>query len=443
MNLRQSAALVAAILMMMSVTVTQMPTVHGECFDKIGSDLPGGTITIGNSILDVHVEDQLTGYGIGTYTVTTGSAHPSPGRNVFFTYPEGAPFPYSTYTTLHVTDTQRDYVTAGEWLSYWVTPDSGYTLVNLDTQNPSTTSTSTMMTNTWTTTEQLQIVQEIEIIGTTTTDTLVRIEMCVTNNDAVEHTVGIRNEWDLMIDGWDGAWIRPWISPSTPGTWLDTETEWTSPTFLFWETSNMPESLFSVYGSISSPGGSTPPDRFVFAHWGNASQRAYSYTPTGIVIGGVGPNIGGQYDSSVLYYWNPTTINSGESKQVVSYVTTFITAISPISATVDLDPDKLNLMSNGQWITVYTTLPEGYSVGDIDATTVELRHDDFVLPAEWGEIQDGVLMTKFDRIALRDYLGEADLSDGDKFYDVTLTIAGELSDGTPFEGTDIIAVIRR
>jgi len=52
-------------------------------------------------------------------------------------------------------------------------------------------------------------------------------------------------------------------------------------------------------------------------------------------------------------------------------------------------------------------------------------------------------MTRFDRIALRDYLGEADLSDRDRFYDVTLAIVGGLADGAPFEGTDTIAVIRR
>jgi len=113
-----------------------------------------------------------------------------------------------------------------------------------------------------------------------------------------------------------------------------------------------------------------------------------------------------------------------------------------IPATIDIDPDTLNLKSNGEWITAYVTLPEGYLVEDIDVASVELVHNDFVLAADWGEVQDGVLMVKFDRASLRDYLGEVDVNDGDKFYDVTLTVKGEVA-GTPFEGSDTITVKRK
>jgi len=117
--------------------------------------------------------------------------------------------------------------------------------------------------------------------------------------------------------------------------------------------------------------------------------------------------------------------------------------VPPLEATVDIDPDTLNLISNGQWITAYITIPEEYPVGDVEISMVALRYDDFASVAAWGEVQDGVLMVKFDRAALRDYLGETDVNDGDKFYDVTLTIAGQLADGTLFEGIDTITVKRR
>lgn len=117
--------------------------------------------------------------------------------------------------------------------------------------------------------------------------------------------------------------------------------------------------------------------------------------------------------------------------------------ITIIAATIDIDPDTLNLKSNGEWITAYVTPPEGYLAENIDVATVKLSYNDFVSAAEWGDIQDGVLIVKFDRIALREYLGEADLDEGDKFYDVTLTVTGQLAYRTLFEGFDTIVVIKK
>jgi len=41
-----------------------------------------------------------------------------------------------------------------------------------------------------------------------------------------------------------------------------------------------------------------------------------------------------------------------------------VTILLALSATVDLDPDTLNLESKGKWITCYIELPEGYGIGD-------------------------------------------------------------------------------
>jgi len=108
-----------------------------------------------------------------------------------------------------------------------------------------------------------------------------------------------------------------------------------------------------------------------------------------------------------------------------------------ISATMDINPDTLNLKSKGKWITCYIELPEGYNVFDIDVSTI-MSNDttpmDSYAPAEMGDYdEDGILdlMVKFDRqevIAL--------LSAGE----ATLAITGEV-DGTPFEGSDSIRVI--
>jgi hypothetical protein len=102
-----------------------------------------------------------------------------------------------------------------------------------------------------------------------------------------------------------------------------------------------------------------------------------------------------------------------------------------IEAEIDIDPDTLNLKSNGKWITAYINLLEGYDVSEIDISSIMLEGS---IPAEWGDIQDTTLMVKFDRREVEDLIGGP--SDN-----VILTVTGELVDGPEFEGSDTIRVI--
>ena len=124
-----------------------------------------------------------------------------------------------------------------------------------------------------------------------------------------------------------------------------------------------------------------------------------------------------------------------------------VTVVVPIEATVDINPDTLNLKSNGQYITAYIELPGEYSVGAIDVATILLKHgEDLTLDALWGEVQDGVFMVKFDRIALREHLADAEdlgLSGVAKFLVASLKVKGKLTDGMPFEASDTIQVLKR
>ena len=98
-----------------------------------------------------------------------------------------------------------------------------------------------------------------------------------------------------------------------------------------------------------------------------------------------------------------------------------------VPATVDIDPNTLNLGSKGNWVTAYIGLPEGFDPADIDISTVTLEG----LAAVRGEVQGDVLMVKFDRADL-----EAMLQPGD----VTLHVTGTVGD-VSFEGSDTIRVI--
>jgi hypothetical protein len=289
-----------------------------------------GTITISNNILNVSIEDVADGGGIGAFIISTGSEHPIPGQAVFY---DG----WTTYTTIKVVETLREYVTTNDA----PVPSAGYTLESLDPYSGSVTEDGTKVTVTWSIPEGLVITQVIEITGTSISDTLVRISVNILNNAEVSYTVGIRHEWDIMIDGEDGSYLRPWTDRGLPLTWLEVETEWTSPDFQFWETTNNATNpLFSIYGSISSPAEVSPsptkPDKFVFASWGYSFDSAYDYVPTD-------QNIGGE-DSAVLYYWDPIEIRPSSARDISSYVTTFKEAIESESDFYRLPTQSIRLV---------------------------------------------------------------------------------------------------
>ncbi|UCE38388.1 MAG: hypothetical protein JSW00_03945 [Thermoplasmata archaeon] len=110
-----------------------------------------------------------------------------------------------------------------------------------------------------------------------------------------------------------------------------------------------------------------------------------------------------------------------------AYVFTLTTTLD---ATIDINPDTLNLKSKGKWITGYIELPNGYDVNDIIVGTVKLND---VIPADWGNVEGDRLMVKFDRGDVQDLLGPGTYN---------LKVTGELTGGIFFEGySDEITVI--
>jgi len=118
-----------------------------------------------------------------------------------------------------------------------------------------------------------------------------------------------------------------------------------------------------------------------------------------------------------------------------------------ILATVDIDPDTLNLKSNGQWITAYVELPEEYSLSEIDISSILLNESisvDPEAPTEVGDYDvDSIpdLMVKFDRAAVIALLGARDFGEETgKSVDVALAITGDAA-GMLFEGVDTVKVL--
>lgn len=117
-----------------------------------------------------------------------------------------------------------------------------------------------------------------------------------------------------------------------------------------------------------------------------------------------------------------------------------------IDAVVDVDPNAINLNSNGNWVTCYIELPTGYDVNDIDGQTVTLEgvsahmgQEDYASPQAnesntMDHDGDGILerMVKFDRSAVQALLqpGVA-----------VVTVKGKLPNHTTLRGTDLIKVI--
>jgi len=127
-------------------------------------------------------------------------------------------------------------------------------------------------------------------------------------------------------------------------------------------------------------------------------------------------------------------------------VTTQVRA-NGIRADVNIDPDSLLLKEegNGNWITAYIGLPEGYDVENINVSSVTLNVMGKNVTVSKSDIQENKLMVKFDRVTvvsqIREQLPMMIHMTPHVKEEVTLEVTGKLTDDTTtFQGTDTIRV---
>ncbi len=154
----------------------------------------------------------------------------------------------------------------------------------------------------WMLPEQISVEESLEPIANSTL-----IHLTIKNeNPGQTYEVGARIHLDTMLGDNDGAPIY------VPGDGLKvTEKEYTGKdlTFKYWKAYNSQDapnivSTGLLYGEL------TYPDKLVIANWKQSKQTIWDYTVNEekSVLG----------DSAVLLYYNPTTLPSGQTKEIIT-----------------------------------------------------------------------------------------------------------------------------
>lgn len=220
----------------------------------------------------------------GRFTIGTTGGNPDNANDNYKRMLYGHPSPWSSYTSLKV-----------DGSNYYFSPQS----VNQDSSNLSTTATQNI--------NGVNIVQELKLVTNSNTgkaDT-VQIKYTATNQGASSHTVGTRIMMDTMLGNNDAAPFR------IPGYGaVTTELELTG--------SNIPD-YWQAFDSLTNPSviaqgtllrTENKPDKVQFTNWGRVYNTMWDYTIRPGSANG---------DSAVSVYWNPLTLQPGESKTYVTY----------------------------------------------------------------------------------------------------------------------------
>jgi hypothetical protein len=143
---------------------------------------------------------------------------------------------------------------------------------------------------------------------------------------------------------------------------------------------------------------------------------------------------------------------SSTSRAPVDYAFHVTKIATSAAVSIAIDPQTLNLFSNGNYITAYVEPPQGYSIYDIRIISILLNGTISIDPNaavtvcdhDGDSIPD--LTIKFSRETVIDYvLDHINLEEllKKRRVEITLTLTGTMIDGTSFEGSDTVNCLLR
>ncbi|HLG22860.1 MAG TPA: FG-GAP-like repeat-containing protein, partial [Candidatus Manganitrophaceae bacterium] len=180
-------------------------------------------------------------------------------------------------------------------------------------------------------------------------------------------------------------------------------------------------------------------DGNIYLYLNNNTNEAPHFGAGQAIMGIGGPLYAGVHSTPFVIDFNNDGLRDILAGNASGELYLFMASESLISAAIDVDPDTLNIRSKGQWITVYIELPDGFTPGEIDVSSLRLQG---VIPAEsqpttlGDHDADGIpdLMVKFDRQWLQSLINPG--------ADVKITLTGRLKDANrTIKGEDTIKVI--
>jgi hypothetical protein len=162
------------------------------------------------------------------------------------------------------------------------------------------------------------------------------------------------------------------------------------------------------------------------------SSNIVTTASASIVIGGL--RSGEEY--ALSYWWKTKSDTYCDTVDFVREGDLWVEVFDcPVVMQAKILPNSINLNSHGKWITATIEPPAGYSIGDIDISSILLQGSvPLFEPPQIGDFdQDGIqeLKMRFDRASLQSVLSPGN--------SVPITVSGRILD-TCFEATRLVRV---